>query len=136
MAPARMTSFSFALGELVEHLGGRHRVGRDAVDERSLQVLGQPGERRAFDGAARKGVLEDAQVHAGLARFRAQLGHAAHFQTTVLSDDDRFGLRQLRGDFGDYRLLPVKIETQGLPPFVKAAGQKGPRRPRRPCIQD
>src|SRR2546428_2029 len=93
-------------------------------------------ERRAFDGAARKGVLEDAQVHAGLARFRAQLGHAAHFQTTVLSDDDRFGLRQLRGDFGDYRLLPVKIETQGLPPFVKAAGQKGPRRPRRPCIQD
>src|SRR5881296_3440942 len=106
-------------GELVEHLGGRHRVGRDAVDERSLHVLGQPGKRRAFDGAARQGVLEDAQVHARLARFRAQLGHAAHFQTTVLSDDDRLRLRQLRGDFGDHRLLLVEIETQGLPPICQ-----------------
>src|SRR6266852_5420064 len=107
-------------GELVQHLGGRHRVGRDAVDERSLHVLGQPGKRRAFDGAARQGVLENAQVHARLARFRAQLGHAAYFQTTVLCDDDRFGLRDLRGDLGDYRLLLVKIETQGLPPFCQS----------------
>src|SRR5713101_2333574 len=113
------------LGELVEHLGGRHRIRRDAVDERSLHVRGQPGKRRAFDGAARQGVLEDAQVHARLARFRAQLGHAAHFQTTVLCDDDRLRLRQLRGDFGDHRLLLVKVESQGLPPFVKS------RRPKR-----
>src|SRR5712691_8422087 len=124
-------------GELVEHLGGRHRIGRDAVDERSLHVLGQPGERRAFDGAACQGVLEDAQVHARLARFRAQFGHAAHFQTTVLRNDDRLGLRHLRGDFGDHRLLLVKIESQGLPPFfVKAARREDRRRPRRPCIQE
>jgi hypothetical protein len=87
------------------------------------------------NGAARKGVLEDAQVHARFARFRAQLGHAAHFQTTVVCDDDRLRLRKLRGDFGDYRLLLVKIETQGLPPFVKAASHEDPQRPRRPCIQ-
>src|SRR5690348_11093713 len=32
------------LGELVEHLGCSHRVGRDAVHERPLHVLGRPGE--------------------------------------------------------------------------------------------
>jgi hypothetical protein len=47
-----------------------------------------------------------------------------HFQTAVLCDDNRFGLRELRGDFSDYRLLLVKIETQGLPPFVKAANRE------------
>src|SRR4029077_11060761 len=76
------------------------------------------------DGAARKSVLEDAQLHARFARFRAQLGHAAHFQTTVLCDDNRLRLRKLRGDFGDYHLFLVKIETQGLPPFVKAASHE------------
>ena len=86
-------------------------------------------------GAARQGVFQNAQVHARFARFRPQFGHAAHFQTTVLGDDNPLRLRDFRGDFGDYRLLLVKIETQGLPPFVKAASHEDLRHPRRPCIQ-
>src|SRR5260221_516420 len=71
------------------------------------------------------------------AGYCAPAGHAGHFQTTVLCDDDRLCLRHLRGDFGDHRFLLVKIESQGLPPFlVKAARREDRRRPRRPCIQE
>jgi len=69
IAPARITSFSFALANSLSTLAVATASGRDAVHQRSLHVLGQPGERRAFDGAARKGVLENAQVHARFAAF-------------------------------------------------------------------
>src|SRR5262245_36031481 len=125
-----------ALRELVHHLGGRHRVGRDAVDQRTGHAVGQLRERRVLHGAARQGVLEDAQVHARAARLAAELGHAAHFQTTVLGEHDRLGLRDLRRDFRDDRLLVFHAETHGLPPSLNAVRASPPvRHPRRPSLR-
>jgi hypothetical protein len=101
------------LGKVVEQLGGGHRILGNSIDHGAGQLAGQTFERRAGNGTTNQGVFDYTQIHTGLARVGAQGGEIDHSETTVLCDDDRLGIRDFRGYFGNYRLLVVKIETHG-----------------------
>ena len=72
IAPRLDDELVVRLGKLVQHLGGGHRVGRNAVRERADHLVGQLLERRSLDRAAREGVLQHAKVDARFARLAAR----------------------------------------------------------------
>src|SRR5690606_4047411 len=77
-------------------------------------LSGETLERGAGQRAANQRVLENTEVNARLTRTLAQYGYRSDVQTTVLGDNDRLGLCNLRRDFlDDYRFL-LTIETHGL----------------------
>src|SRR5690606_15871857 len=114
-----------ALCETGKHLGRRHRILADRIDQRAGQLCRQRLESRVGDSATSQRVLQDTQVHTRFTRSLAQYGDRGDVQTTVLGDDDRLGLGNLRRDFLDDHRFLLAIETHGLnTPSKDACGPK------------
>ena len=105
-----------ALGEVGNHLRRGHRVLGKAVDQRTDHGVHRHLERRAVDGALRKGVLQHVKVHPLLARLAAQRVELGDGEATVLGQ--RQGLRpcDLRRHALDHGGLLVAVETQRSAP--------------------
>ena len=108
------------LCEVVENLRGCHRVGRDAVNQRTDHLVSQAGKRGASHCTTDQGVLEHAQIHARLAGLLAQHGEITHFDATVFGDRDRLGGSYLSRHLGDDSFLVVQIETHQVLPPIKS----------------
>ena len=115
IAPPAITNLLVALGEVVQDLRDGHRIGADAVRQRTDHLVGQRGERRIGDGPAHERVLDHPEIHARSARLRAKLRHRGDRQAPVFRHDDRLRAGDLLRDFRDYRLLLFQVETHSHP---------------------
>ena len=79
-------------------------------------AVGQAGKLRAFDSATSQRVFQHTQVHALGTRFGTELRQVTNLDATVFGHDDRLRSCYFCGNFGDYGLFVIQIETHGQPP--------------------